>query len=156
MVVERSLLHDSLNLFTAIAITNNIHINHWNALTPLPRYSDGAKSDKLDRAWPHPSAGSKAESGIRGEVCSILVGWSASTGTPLRVVSERLGRADPNIPLAVYSHSLPTDHKAASRVTKRSGKRHRGGSLPEACASPCSSAVTVDSNKTGPLASAGL
>jgi len=41
---------------------------------------------------------------------------SASNGTPLAVVSERLGHANQNITLGVYSHSLPADRKAASKV----------------------------------------
>ena len=47
---------------------------------------------------------------LRHSHASVLL----SEGTPLSVVSERLGHADQNITLGVYSHSLPTDHKAAS------------------------------------------
>jgi integrase len=39
-----------------------------------------------------------------------------SEGVPLPVVSERLGHADQNITLAVYSHVMPKDRKAASRA----------------------------------------
>ena len=39
-----------------------------------------------------------------------------SAGVPLPVVSERLGHQDQNITLAIYSHVLPTDRKAASRA----------------------------------------
>jgi integrase len=39
-----------------------------------------------------------------------------SEGTPLAVVSERLGHASQSITLNVYSHCLPADRKAASRV----------------------------------------
>jgi integrase len=39
-----------------------------------------------------------------------------SQGTPLKVVSERLGHADANITLGVYSHALPADHKAATKA----------------------------------------
>jgi integrase len=39
-----------------------------------------------------------------------------SEGVPLPVVSERLGHADQNITLSIYSHCLPTDRKAASRT----------------------------------------
>jgi integrase len=49
---------------------------------------------------------------LRHSHASVLL----STGTPLAVVSERLGHADQNITLSIYSHSLPTDHKAASRA----------------------------------------
>jgi integrase len=49
---------------------------------------------------------------LRHSFASVLL----SEGTPLPVVSELLGHADPNITLSVYSHSLPTDHKAASRA----------------------------------------
>ncbi len=47
---------------------------------------------------------------LRHSHASVLL----SEGTPLSVVSERLGHADSNITLRVYAHSLPTDHKAAS------------------------------------------
>jgi integrase len=49
---------------------------------------------------------------LRHSHASVLL----SVGTPLPVVSERLGHADQNITLSVYSHSLPTDHKAASKA----------------------------------------
>ena len=39
-----------------------------------------------------------------------------SGGTPLAIVSERLGHADQNITLKIYSHVLPTDKRAASKV----------------------------------------
>jgi hypothetical protein len=37
-------------------------------------------------------------------------------GVPLPVVSARLGHADPNITLSVYSHALPADVRAASKA----------------------------------------
>lgn len=43
---------------------------------------------------------------------SVLLG----EGVPIAVVSERLGHADQNITLVIYSHALPTDVKAASKV----------------------------------------
>ena len=49
---------------------------------------------------------------LRHSHASVLL----STGTPLPVVSERLGHADQNITLAVYSHALPTDMRAASKA----------------------------------------
>jgi integrase len=49
---------------------------------------------------------------LRHSHASVLL----SAGTPLPVVSERLGHADQNITLSVYSHSLPTDHKAACKA----------------------------------------
>jgi integrase len=49
---------------------------------------------------------------LRHSHASVLL----SAGTPLPVVSDRLGHADPNITLSVYSHSLATDHKAASKA----------------------------------------
>jgi integrase len=49
---------------------------------------------------------------LRHSHASILLG----NGTPLAVVSERLGHANQNITLGFYSHSLPTDRKAASKV----------------------------------------
>jgi integrase len=49
---------------------------------------------------------------LRHSHASILLG----NGTPLAVVSERLGHANQDITLSLYSHSLPADRKAASRV----------------------------------------
>jgi integrase len=49
---------------------------------------------------------------LRHSHASILLG----NGTPLAVVSERLGHANQNITLSVYSHCLPADRKAASKV----------------------------------------
>ena len=42
----------------------------------------------------------------------ILLG----SGTPLAVVSERLGHASENMTLSVYSHCLPPDRGVAARV----------------------------------------
>ncbi len=39
-----------------------------------------------------------------------------SGGVPIAVVSERLGHADQNITLSIYSHALPADKKAATKV----------------------------------------
>ncbi len=39
-----------------------------------------------------------------------------SNGVPIAVVSERLGHADQNITLSIYSHALPADTKAAAKV----------------------------------------
>jgi integrase len=47
-----------------------------------------------------------------------------SEGVPLPVVSERLGHADQNITLGIYSHCLPSDRKAASRTWHNAGGRH--------------------------------
>jgi integrase len=49
---------------------------------------------------------------FRHSHASILLG----NGAPLAVVSERLGHANQDITLGLYSHSLPADRKAASRV----------------------------------------
>jgi integrase len=49
---------------------------------------------------------------LRHSHASILL----SNGAPLAVVSERLGHANQDITLSLYSHSLPADRKAASRV----------------------------------------
>ncbi len=49
---------------------------------------------------------------LRHSHASILLG----SGTPLAVVSERLGHANQDITLGLYSHSLPADRKAASQV----------------------------------------
>jgi Phage integrase family len=39
-----------------------------------------------------------------------------SKGVPLAVVSERLGDADQNITLSIYSHAMPADTRAAAKV----------------------------------------
>ena len=39
-----------------------------------------------------------------------------SNGVPIAVVSERLGHADQNITLSIYSHALPADTRAAAKV----------------------------------------
>jgi integrase len=39
-----------------------------------------------------------------------------SNGVPLAVVSERLGHADQNITLSIYSHAMPADTRAAAKV----------------------------------------
>jgi len=39
-----------------------------------------------------------------------------SDGVPLAVVSERLGHADQNITLSIYSHAMPADTRAAAKV----------------------------------------
>lgn len=39
-----------------------------------------------------------------------------SKGTPIPVVSERLGHANPNITLSIYSHAIPADSRAAAKV----------------------------------------
>ena len=49
---------------------------------------------------------------LRHSHASILL----SHGVPIPVVSERLGHANPNITLGIYSHALPADRKAASKA----------------------------------------
>jgi integrase len=49
---------------------------------------------------------------LRHSHASVLLG----EGVPLPVVSERLGHANSNITLAVYSHALPADVRAASQA----------------------------------------
>jgi len=39
-----------------------------------------------------------------------------SKGVPIAVVSQRLGHADQNITLSIYSHALPADTKAAAKI----------------------------------------
>jgi uncharacterized protein (DUF39 family) len=46
---------------------------------------------------------------LRHSHASILI----SEGVPIPVVSERLGHANQNITLAIYSHALPRDKRAA-------------------------------------------
>jgi integrase len=75
---------------------------------------------------------------LRHSHASILLG----NGTPLAVVSERLGHANQDITLGLYSHSLPADRKAASRVwhtalaeliseerLRKSKRHHQSGQL---------------------------
>jgi integrase len=49
---------------------------------------------------------------LRHSHASILL----RNGTPLAVVSERLGHANQDITLGLYSHSLPAERKTAPRV----------------------------------------
>jgi integrase len=49
---------------------------------------------------------------LRHSHASILL----SKGVPVPVVSQRLGHADQNITLSIYSHALPADSKAAARI----------------------------------------
>src|ERR1035438_3372424 len=49
---------------------------------------------------------------LRHSHASILL----SKGVPAAVVSERLGHADQNITLSIYSHALPADSRAAAKI----------------------------------------
>lgn len=49
---------------------------------------------------------------LRHSHASILL----SKGVPTAVVSERLGHADQNITLSIYSHALPADTHAAAKI----------------------------------------
>jgi len=49
---------------------------------------------------------------LRHSHASILL----SEGVPAAVVSERLGHADQNITLSIYSHALPADTRAAAKI----------------------------------------
>ena len=49
---------------------------------------------------------------LRHSHASILI----SEGVPIPVVSERLGHANQNITLAIYSHALPRDKRAAVKL----------------------------------------
>jgi integrase len=49
---------------------------------------------------------------LRHSHASILL----SKGVPAAVVSERLGHADQNITLSIYSHALPADTHAAAKI----------------------------------------
>jgi integrase len=49
---------------------------------------------------------------LRHSHASILL----SKGVPAAVVAERLGHADQNITLSIYSHALPADSRAAAKV----------------------------------------
>ena len=49
---------------------------------------------------------------LRHSHASILL----SNGVPAAVVSQRLGHADQNITLSIYSHALPADARAAAKV----------------------------------------
>jgi integrase len=51
-----------------------------------------------------------------------------SKGVPIAVVSARLGHADQNITLPIYSHALPADTKAAAKgLERRDGGHYFGG-----------------------------
>jgi hypothetical protein len=39
-----------------------------------------------------------------------------SKGVPIAVVADRLGHADQNITLSIYSHAIPADTKAAAKI----------------------------------------
>jgi len=64
-----------------------------------------------------------------------------SKGTPIPVVSERLGHANPNITLSIYSHAIPADSRAAAKiwddsladVINASRKPRASRSLAESC-----------------------
>jgi len=49
---------------------------------------------------------------LRHSYASIAI----ADGVPIPVVSERLGHADQNITLSIYSHALPADTHAATKV----------------------------------------
>lgn len=49
---------------------------------------------------------------LRHSYASIAI----ADGVPIPVVSERLGHADQNITLSIYSHALPADIHAATKV----------------------------------------
>jgi integrase len=49
---------------------------------------------------------------LRHSHASILL----SKGVPPAVVSQRLGHADQNITLSIYSHALPADARAAAKL----------------------------------------
>ncbi|HTC87852.1 MAG TPA: tyrosine-type recombinase/integrase [Bryobacteraceae bacterium] len=49
---------------------------------------------------------------LRHSHASILL----SKGVPAAVVAQRLGHADQNITLSIYSHALPADSRAAARI----------------------------------------
>jgi integrase len=49
---------------------------------------------------------------LRHSHASILL----SKGVPTAVVSQRLGHADQNITLSIYSHALPADARAAAKI----------------------------------------
>jgi integrase len=49
---------------------------------------------------------------LRHSHASILL----SKGVPASVVSQRLGHADQNITLSIYSHALPADARAAAKI----------------------------------------
>jgi integrase len=74
---------------------------------------------------------------LRHSHASILL----SKGVPASVVAERLGHADQNITLSIYSHALPADSRAAAKIwndsmadviakTRRAGKPPSGKPKP--------------------------
>ena len=73
---------------------------------------------------------------LRHSHASILL----SKGVPISVVSERLGHADQNITLSIYSHALPADSRAAARIWNES--------MAEALAAPRVAPPTQENPRT--------
>jgi integrase len=65
---------------------------------------------------------------LRHSHASILL----SKGVPAAVVSERLGHADQNITLSIYSHALPADARAAAKIWNDSMAQAVANSRPAA------------------------
>jgi len=65
---------------------------------------------------------------LRHSHASILL----SKGVPAAVVSERLGHADQNITLSIYSHALPADSRAAAKIWNDSMAQVAANSRPAA------------------------
>ena len=68
-----------------------------------------------------PSRGTDEEGRPRGREPSLSAAYACaanllSKGVPIAVVSERLGHANQNITLSIYSHAMPADKRAAAKI----------------------------------------
>ena len=87
-----------------------------------------------------------------------------SKGTPIPVVSERLGHANPNITLSIYSHAIPADSRAAAKVwndaladvIQASRKPAAVRSLAESCAEGTQEGGFVANKRTKVVGATGL
>lgn len=85
-------------------------------------------------------------------------------GVPLAVVSERLGHADQNITLSIYSHALPADKRAAAKVWSNAmrdvisdnRKAAPGRILADTCTANHKSKRFVDSKRKSLAGTTGL
>jgi integrase len=67
-----------------------------------------------------------------------------SGGVPIAVVSERLGHADQNITLSIYSHAMPADTRAAAKVWNDAM-----ADVIEAARKPAAKRILADTCRTG-------
>jgi integrase len=73
-------------------------------------YSPDKLGTRIKAALRRAGLGSLSMHSLRHTHASQLL----SDGTPVAVVSERLGHANPNITYGIYAHAMPTDQRAAA------------------------------------------